>query len=351
MRDPIRFVPPLLFALGASVACGGDDDQNNNSRATPAEQRAQYDQCVRDGDAYTPFEGSISTTPRVEAFETIADQLWRASDAPDSAAFDNALETYLAQEGLQSRVSRREDERQAPVTRDGEPVKCGDLADEDLDPARCVGPAQIGPLLNDAFEQGGAGIDPAINAARVEAGLLWFFYISSYKEAVTCAEKRRDCDSSWAYYNGARPPGAGIGLSSYVREAALPLDEAVGDAHTALSCWRTTDAALVAENGALHADALARLEASLDDGFAAVIKARAEAARTAAVVSPGADWTFVEITGRALLFAYNERLPEQAFAFEAALDLGAPTSEQEWDAITAAIDAFLLAPAPQLAGN
>ena len=45
--------------------------------------------------------------------------------------------------------------------------------------------------LNKAFADGASGNEPLANAARVEAGLLWFLYVSTYKEANSCASKER----------------------------------------------------------------------------------------------------------------------------------------------------------------
>ena len=87
-------------------------------------------------------------------------------------------------------------------------------------PDYCVGPARIQPVILGALQQGAMGVgDPLVNAARVEAGLLWFFYVSQYKESYTCTTKAKDCDSAYAYYTGGEPARGGIGLAGRVAEA------------------------------------------------------------------------------------------------------------------------------------
>ena len=119
---------------------------------------------------------------RIASFEVIADLLWRSSEAPTAQDFLNARIEYAIDQGLDSRVQRRYD---AHVTRPEEGVNCRGADHGELYPDYCVGPGQIMPLLTAAFASGSLGESPLKNAAEVEAGLLWFLYISTYKEAYT----------------------------------------------------------------------------------------------------------------------------------------------------------------------
>jgi hypothetical protein len=54
-------------------------------------------------------------------------------------------------------------------------------------PDRCGGPGRVLPIVNDAFQKGIAGTQPLVQAARLEAALLWFFYLSTMSEMWTCS--------------------------------------------------------------------------------------------------------------------------------------------------------------------
>lgn len=91
---------------------------------------------------------------------------------------------------------------------------------------------KIEPMLNDAFAAGAAGKDPVLNAARVEAALLWFLFVSPYKETRTCATAQADCDSGWAYYTGGDDDRTleGRGFARYVRARSKQAHDAIGTA-------------------------------------------------------------------------------------------------------------------------
>ena len=57
-------------------------------------------------------------------------------------------------------------------------------------------------MLNDAFEKGQQGVDPLVQAARLEAALIWFMYVSYYKEGLGCQVELNQCDSTSAYWGG-----------------------------------------------------------------------------------------------------------------------------------------------------
>ena len=174
--------------------------------------------CISDGDMnkYVPFNTSISSIARVAAFESMMTRLLTAQP-PSATDFVDAKVDYTQPEGLDSRVSIREDEHYPPAAK-----KCADMSAAELaqNADRCVGGARMQPLLNQAFVDGAAGKEPLLNAARIESTLLWFLYLSVYKEANTCTTKAQDCDSSYAYYTGGEDRGGGQGLAGYVRASA-----------------------------------------------------------------------------------------------------------------------------------
>ena len=107
---------------------------------------------------------------------------------------------YESPEGLKSRLERREDFHYPTIPEADwhagvDPDKqCSVTANVTKYPQRCAGPALINPLVSQAFLDGageGAPIDddPAIAAARIEAGGLWFLYLSVYKEVAEDDEK------------------------------------------------------------------------------------------------------------------------------------------------------------------
>ena len=48
------------------------------------------------------------------------------------------------------------------------------------------------------FVAGSTDETPEVSAAKVEAGLLWFMYVSTHKEGYSCKVLAKDCDSAWA---------------------------------------------------------------------------------------------------------------------------------------------------------
>jgi hypothetical protein len=283
--------------------------------------------CISDDNAYHPFDASISTIARVAAFEEIRALLFTGA-APSSDDFLDARAQYLLANGLESRVARREDEHYPPVLDGGgAPVACQSLTPEEqqANADRCVGPARIGPLLNAAFAVGqDAGSTDAarrIAAAEVEAGLLWFLYVSTHKEAMTCAQTQADCDSHFAYYTGGDPRELGKGLARYVRDLDGEAHDRVWDGVLAVRCWRDLDnPGGVAMDLALRDTAVGQLDRALLRGLALIVRDRALAVAQAA---PGdardAAWVFVQLLGGVLLREAGERDAGEAAALAAAL--------------------------------
>jgi len=247
--------------------------------------------CISDStlDEYKPINPSISTLARVAAFEQIADLLWRNQRIPSIEDFHSAREIYAQNEGLDSRVQRREDVH-FDVLPDGK--ACNQIENPEKYPERCAGPAKILPILNDAFAKGMLGETPRIQARRIEAALLWFLYLSSLAEVQSCDTNKNNCDSAWAYYTGGTPRNAPVGLAKYVRELSEETHDRAYDAALAVRCWRDVDAADSATRPDLQNLALKQYDTALLRGISLTLRQKA------------AEWTC----------AHDEGLPaRQAF--------------------------------------
>ncbi|MDD5305839.1 MAG: hypothetical protein PHU25_00825 [Deltaproteobacteria bacterium] len=222
-----------------------------------------WEACISDDDTYHEIEASVSSIARVQAYEDIGDLLWRKAE-PAASDFLDARVLYEADEGLDSRVVRRFDPHyDAPDT-----LSCEDEGVPEQYPDYCVGPATLQPALIAAFADGSEGKDVIVNAARIEAALQWFFYVSIYKEATTCAETPKDCDSSWAYYCGGRERDAPIGLAAEIDEWAPETHDRTYDGVLAVRCWRDLDEAVPAADTAMQERARGQLDTALVRGMA-----------------------------------------------------------------------------------
>lgn len=292
--------------------------------------------CISDDNTYHAIESNISTNARVAAFEEIADLLgFGTGKAPSPQEFIDARIAYTQEEGLDSRVSRREDEHYPALAE-----KCRDLTPEEQanNPERCVGPAQIQPMLNAAFAAGAEGEEPALNAARVEAALLWFFYVSTYKEATTCFETAKDCDSSSGYYAGNQARSPSYGFASYVEARSPEAHDATWDAILAVRCWRDLDNPTgEAMDPALQARALSQLDRALDRGLALILRQRLQA------LPCDTAFETVKILGPVIDRAATERDSAEAANLREAL-AGETEADIDVAAATTALDALFPCP-------
>lgn len=284
---PVCDSPDANVAVNDNAACKqADTDYTPGANDTWAA-------CVSDDGAYHPFDPNITTIARVAAFEEIAKLLgFGAGKAPSSQEFLDARVKYSVDQGLESRVGRREDEHYAPAAK-----KCQDMTPDEIamNPDRCVGPAKIQPILNAAFTDGIDGKEPELNAARIEAALLWFLYTSVFKEATTCAGTQADCDSSYAYYTGGEAPGAGLGLSRYTHARSPQADDFVWNGILGVRCWRDLDNPAGAAMDLTTRD---KARAQLDRGL---LRAVALIVRQRALALPcDAAWETVKILGGVL---------------------------------------------------
>ncbi len=319
--------PTVCEPLASDYTPGADDE---------------WDACVSDDNEYHRIEESISSIGRIAGFEQIADLLWR-NDGMTTDDFISARDVYATGEGLDSRVQRREDEHYAPVTDpdSGDTLRCRDEGVPAMDPDRCVGPALILPILNDAFQQGILGNDLEVNAARVEAALLWFMYVSTHKEATTCAVAAKDCDSSYAYYTGAEPREGGLGLSGYIRDIVPNTHDRVWDAILGVRCWRDIDNAEEAEDLATRDLAVGQLDTALMHGVAQIVVDRLQDWATADGAAKAADAAFLSILGPVLNREAGERDATNAAILAAAWD---DLDSADVDEVITAMDAVFPCP-------
>ncbi len=333
-RDKTVFVLAILLLCGGHAACpapdpmatdlsfheagGGDggalckgnwaipdikaDDPSCKAAAedyVPGATTDPYDACLSDDGTYHRFSVSIGSVGRVAGFEAISKLVWRADGTrPTAKDFTDARVIYSEAQGLQSRVERREDMHVAAAAK-----KCADMDEVEIAAHgdRCVGPAKLQPILNAAFLGGSKGEDVLVNASRIEAGLIWFLYTSVYKEATTCTEKAKDCDSSYAYWSGGEAEGAGLGLSRYLRSVSSQAAKAMWRGVLALRCWRDLDGASPATNLTLRDKALRQMDRAMLRGIAVLIRARLEVfSHETCKEAKDALWAGIQILGGVL---------------------------------------------------
>lgn len=318
--------------------------------------------CVTDDGDYvlagTDAPGSLG---RVAGYEQIADLLWRPNAAPAPEDFTAARTVYDADENLGSRIARREDlhypEIPAP---DRDPAvdsdkQCTVTGNPQKFPERCAGPALMAPIVESAFAAGqrGEGV-PEVHAARIQATLLWFFYLSIYKEAYTCATvAAKDCDSMWAKYTGGQPRDAATGYAGEVKPRSEVTHQHTYDALLGMRCWRDlypADEYPTLED--LPPDGRARFEQAwetLDDAlhrtWAVILRDRLEHLGEACSVQAAADWAFIQVAAAVIDRELADRSPTDAAALRAAVGAAEPTAE-DVEAAAVALDAAIACPQP-----
>lgn len=281
---------------------------------TPRYMMSQTDPfpaCVSDADPdmYVVINASVSTIARIAAFEQIATALF-IPGAPDQQAFVDARVVYLQSNGLESRVSRREDEHYPPaMNSSGMVAACNTLTMQEqmAYPERCIGPLTLTPFIADAFTAGANATDPRerrLAAARIEAGLLHFLYLSVYKEAATCKATPADCDSSWAYYGGGDQRSSGKGLARYVRGLETLTHDRAFDGVLAVRCWRDLDDPAVTTDDAmfdgLRTIALGQLDRATLRAVALIVRARTVAMAAASGDDEAVHWEVIRYLARSL---------------------------------------------------
>jgi hypothetical protein len=242
-------------------------DAAANNSATDA-----WPACISDSNTYSPINANITTVARVAAFDDIAARLWKGGKVPTQQDFIESFDQYTQGEGLGSRVQRREDIHY-PKPPSG--LRCREANVPETAPDRCVGPAKLLPIINDAFLKGRQGEQPRVQAARIEAALLWFLYVSPLSEVDSCGGTPQDCDSAWAYYTGGTPRAEPKGLAAYVKALGPETHERAYDAALAVRCWRNLDnEGGAASNTELQQRALRQYDVALLRGTALILRQR-----------------------------------------------------------------------------
>ncbi len=342
----------MLFACGELVDPGDLAACSPNANDYVPGGDDPYGACVTDDGTYTLVDSTPSSIARVEAYEEVL-SLLAADSSPDG--FTAARTKYSEDEGLESRLQRREDLHFPEVPmEDWDPgvdsdKQCTVATNVEAYPQRCAGPAQIAPVMNDAFAAGQMGEgEPAVHVARIEAAGMWFLYLSVYKEANTCfTSKAKDCDSSWAYYTGGFDRAGGIGMAADVLDASPDAHEAIWDGFSAFRCIRDLNPAddtpaigdLDMDNQALLCSAQSQLTTALDYGLSQIVRSRLEALRDLDGVEAEAAWAGLEVLGPVLDRAGAERDAASYGSLQSFWSAGQPADAEAIDAAIQSLDA------------
>ncbi len=323
-----------------------------------------WEACVVDGGVYKQVDAKVpGSAARVMAYEAIADLLWRG-ETPTKEDFTAARDAYITPEGLESRMVRREDMHYPGIPmNEWDPQvdsdkQCTVEALVKKYPDRCVGPALLSPLIDEAFAAGQTGEgDPDVHAARIHAVLDYFLYLSVYKEANTCVTVTgADCDSAWAYYNGGQSIDAGIGIAGTLREASQNTHERIHDGILAVRCWRDLNQVngmyplldtLDDDAKALFAQGWEQLDQALHRGMALLVRQQLvrylEGTCLDGETKLPAVWAYLQVAGPALQLEADGRDAGQAAALKTLWAAETPTLA-EAQAGLAAIDAIFPCP-------
>ncbi len=295
--------------------------------------------CVSDSNTYTPINPSISTVARVGAFEQMADLLWRGARTPGPQDFVDARVLYALDQGLDSRVQRRED-----VHYPAAPMACSTAGIPAQYPDRCVGPSKLLPIINDAFQKGAAGETSQVQAARIEAALLWFLYVSALSEVRTCTTRAQDCDSCWAYYSGGTPRDQPKGLARAIQAFVPEAHQRAYDGTLAVRCWRNLDNETgTAMNVMLRERAFDQLDKAMLRGLGVVFRQRVAELSCTSGETREARLAFVKVL--APLFARPLKERNASAAAVVATELAKPDAASvDVSAVTTALDAAFPCP-------
>lgn len=336
-------VPPL--DLSACMADANDYQPTVNGSADDA-----WPECVNDDGGYTPFE-QPGAAARTEAWEMIR-SIFAAGTTPED--FTMARTQYALDEGIESRTLRREDIHYPNIDEaDQDPMidfdkQCTIETNVEKYPDRCAGPAKIAPIINAAFVAGQAGEgNPAVHAARIDAAIEWFMYLSVVKEAIfSCppADYGGDCDAAWGYYNGATERGNPLGFGADVAALSPQSNERIFDGLAAMRCWRDAYApdADADTTDPLYGYGSAQLDRAATQGVAVILRDRLSQ-QLACGDDPEASWAYIQVLGQAIIKPAQDADATQAATWEALIANDAPTAE-EILAGAAALDALFPCP-------
>jgi hypothetical protein len=364
----------FVFCGLALVACGRADPLPNNNDTTdkavsgapcpvpveytenlhgcaplasdyrPREQRSAYDAwapCISDDGEYHRIAADVSSIARVAAFEQIGKLLFRFETpgvGPTHTDFVDARVLFEEDQGLGSRIARRFDPHY-PAPTSG---KCEEAGVSLANPDYCVGPTKLQPLIVSAFADGALGNNRLVNAKRIEAALLWFFYVSQIKEATTCTTTAQDCDSSWAYFTGGGDLANPLGLAKRVQAMGPETYARTHDGELAVRCWRDLDQAVPATNLALRDSAILQLDRAALRGIALLVR------REVAIVGCATgDFQTASLEALRVLIPLLDRAARErdpAAADVLAAEVAKPAASLNVSAMLAAIDSTFRCP-------
>jgi hypothetical protein len=314
--------------------------------------------CVTDDGEYHLVDSTPSTIARIEAYEEIR-RLLRGPQAPTPDDFTLARTQYALDEGLESRLVRREDLRFPEIPmEDWQPgvdsdKQCTVASNVTKHPDRCIGPSTLAPMINEAFMMGQMGTgDPRVLAGRIDGAILWFLYLSTVKEANTCfTAAAKDCDSAWAYYTGGTNRAGGLGLSAAFREVGFGANDAVWDGVSAFRCLRDLEPSdddpslddLTPEGRTRFEAATAQLEGALAFGTARVVRSRLDDLLISCDAEAAGEWELVRTFARVLEPTAVARDAAQWEVVREVLDDAGPT-EDDLVTLATAVDAVFACP-------
>ncbi len=259
--------PPPIFSENIDSCWPLDGDYQPRA---PQDMDSTWQSCLETGaDIYAVIDSSgVSSVARVAAFDAIAELLWVSGKVPTHEDFLDARILFEDEQGLGSRVARRYD-----IHYPAAQLACDEPGIAEANTDYCVGPGLLLPIINKAFADGALGKARVINAARIRSALHWFFYVSVLKEATTCAEKPKDCDSAWGYYAGGGQRQEPAGLGAYIDTLAAGTHDRIFDGLLALRCWRD----IVGESGEttdtqLQTLAIAQIDSALLRGMVLLLR-------------------------------------------------------------------------------
>ena len=298
----------------ASCTCSVDDYAPRFNAST----NDTWPACISDKGTFVLIGASApASDSRSVAFDSIATKLWRRATPPMAADFTSARDDYSIMQGIGSRVARRQDVHYPELPGDDK-FACSDPTTAAMNPDRCYAPARLKPILDDAFAMGQAGTKPQVQAARIEAALLWFFYLSVSSEIWTCSfDDIEDCDAAWGYYGGARDRSQPIGLGAYIKALDQATYDRGYDAILAIRCWRDLDSAMPSVCKSFYDRTQAQMDKPLTRGMALILRDRLGKLSTLTGEAQEAALTFINLMGGFLDRAARSVDPARADALKA----------------------------------
>lgn len=287
---------------------------------------ATWPRCASDGNTFVMVgKDEPAAAARARAFDAMGLLLWKKATAPTSADFTAARDQYSVAEGIGSRVQRRQDVHYPELPKDTK-LSCADAATSAKYPDRCASPAKILPIITDAFTQGTAGTRPRVQAARIEAGLIWFLYLSSLSEVWTCSfDDELDCDSAWGYYTASQQRDKPAALAAYYNALSPAVHNRVFDALLGERCWSDTEGnKLPKTNQRLYCVAQNQLDRAELQGLALILRDRLGQIPAATTEVKEAHLEFAKILGGFLDRAARQRDATKADALKAQWSAAAP---------------------------